>query len=194
MHRIGPVVEWDDANVATLKKMWSAGATASIIAAAIPYASRSAVLGKVSRLKLQPRMDRNARAATQGVERTTVARSPGVPSRSTPFRPPAKEKPSRIASSIFGNFTHAKPEPVAMPTEAPDGKGIPLIELRDNSCRWPKGDPAEPGFLFCGDPTANLKDGRPYCPFHSRKATDRAGTMRSERGSQAAEETARVNF
>lgn len=185
-------VEWDDKNTDTLKTMWARGASASVIAAQIPYCTRSAVLGKVSRLKLQPRRPDNARAATQGIERTTVSKGPPGPPRALGLR---KERPSRIASSIFGSFTHAKPDPQPIPdTDPSDGKGITMIELTKSTCRWPKGSPGEPDFLFCGEAGANLEERRPYCPFHSRIAVDHAGTARSARRSRVSEEQPQQNF
>jgi GcrA cell cycle regulator len=42
-----------------------------------------------------------------------------------------------------------------------------LEALPDRACRWSLGDPAEPGFAFCGAPIA----GRwPYCPAHVAQA------------------------
>ncbi|MGO8952184.1 MAG: GcrA family cell cycle regulator [Rhodomicrobium sp.] len=42
-----------------------------------------------------------------------------------------------------------------------------LASLPDEACRWPLGDPAEPGFAFCGAP----KSGRAsYCRHHLRQA------------------------
>jgi hypothetical protein len=38
-----------------------------------------------------------------------------------------------------------------------------LAELPDRACRWPIGDPAEPGFRFCGAPKVA---GRSYCQHH----------------------------
>jgi hypothetical protein len=42
-----------------------------------------------------------------------------------------------------------------------------LLELTEDTCRWPVGDVGEPGFFFCGQPP--LK-GAPYCGPHCRKA------------------------
>lgn len=39
-----------------------------------------------------------------------------------------------------------------------------LLELEENSCRWPVGEPRQKGFFFCGRPEADLAHGRPYCP------------------------------
>ncbi len=35
------------------------------------------------------------------------------------------------------------------------------------SCLWPIGDPGEPGFHFCGEPSV---PGKPYCDSHCAKA------------------------
>jgi GcrA cell cycle regulator len=42
-----------------------------------------------------------------------------------------------------------------------------LAGLADNSCRWPLGDPAEPGFAFCGAKTSGHKS---YCRDHFAQA------------------------
>jgi len=47
-----------------------------------------------------------------------------------------------------------------------------LEKLPDGACRWSLGDPAEPGFQFCGAPV----DGRsPYCGKHRVQAFHRRG-------------------
>lgn len=48
-----------------------------------------------------------------------------------------------------------------------------LMDLTNATCRWPVGEPTEPEFFFCGDPTADLTLRRPYCPEHD--ARSRAG-------------------
>jgi hypothetical protein len=47
-------------------------------------------------------------------------------------------------------------------------KGVRIYQLTDQSCRWPDGN--DPVQLFCGDPTAELSKGQPYCPYHSGRA------------------------
>jgi len=47
-----------------------------------------------------------------------------------------------------------------VPRPAP-GSRITLLQLNNNTCRWPHGD--EPPFLFCGAPTA----GKTYCAYHT---------------------------
>jgi len=39
--------------------------------------------------------------------------------------------------------------------------------LKENSCRWPIGEPDQPGFGFCG---CRKAEGSPYCEHHSAQA------------------------
>lgn len=43
-----------------------------------------------------------------------------------------------------------------------------LATLKNNECRWPIGDPQQPGFHFCGEPK---KDGQSYCDKHATQAS-----------------------
>lgn len=47
------------------------------------------------------------------------------------------------------------------------GGGIAMVNLRERMCRWPEGDPKEPGFSFCGD---DCVPGLPYCDYHAKQA------------------------
>lgn len=46
-------------------------------------------------------------------------------------------------------------------------KQISLMDLKLSSCRWPMGDPKDPGFHFCG---AQSIPGKPYCAEHTKIA------------------------
>jgi GcrA cell cycle regulator len=46
-----------------------------------------------------------------------------------------------------------------------------LLLLTPTTCRWPIGDPQEPGFRFCM--TKHLP-GSPYCPEHYARAFSRS--------------------
>ena len=49
-------------------------------------------------------------------------------------------------------------------------RGKSLLELSNESCRWPIGDPASDQFHFCGAPGADLEQDVPYCADHMRRA------------------------
>ena len=142
---------WTDERVATLKKLWLDGLSASQIAKQLGGVTRNAVIGKVHRLGL------SGRAA------------PSQPARPA-FKAP---RPARVAAPA--------PAPVAprrAPIDAPVAPSLPSI-LRQESpgsatvltlgahmCKWPIGDPATEGFTFCGK---GSHDG-PYCDAHAQIA------------------------
>jgi GcrA cell cycle regulator len=49
-------------------------------------------------------------------------------------------------------------------------RGKTLLELTNNTCRWPHGRPGTEKFHFCGAPEADLERGIPYCARHMRRA------------------------
>jgi hypothetical protein len=46
---------------------------------------------------------------------------------------------------------------------------VTVQTLRDNTCRWPEGDPGTPAFHFCGRKSASRG---PYCQPHDWIAHD----------------------
>jgi GcrA cell cycle regulator len=49
----------------------------------------------------------------------------------------------------------------------PMNQRLTLLELTDATCKWPIGDPQDPGFFFCGGRAlASL----PYCRHHTQVA------------------------
>jgi GcrA cell cycle regulator len=53
-----------------------------------------------------------------------------------------------------------------------------LLELTEQTCRWPIGDPGHSDFFFCGGQTITAL---PYCAFHSRVAYQPANLRRDRR-------------
>ena len=45
-----------------------------------------------------------------------------------------------------------------------------LMELTNESCRWPVGSPRDDGFFYCGREEADMAQGRPYCPRCAARA------------------------
>jgi len=60
----------------------------------------------------------------------------------------------------------------------PIGQRRTILELTEQTCRWPIGDPGSSEFFFCG---GNTIAGLPYCAYHSRVAYQPAGDRRRDR-------------
>src|SRR5262249_34140964 len=62
--------------------------------------------------------------------------------------------------------------PIYYPTnrndsDIPKEQRVSLLELSEDTCRWPVGDPGHPDFFYCG---AVPLEGRPYCSAHCARA------------------------
>ena len=139
---------WTEDRIAILGQMWADGATAAAIATRLGL-SRSAVLGKIHRLRrgaAMPAVTPNKERATQAsFDATTLA-----------YRPRGRQSAPRSPS---------EPRP-----KESRRRGKTLLELTNDSCRWPHGEPGTPSFFFCGAPDADLESCRPYCARHARLA------------------------
>lgn len=108
-------MSWTDERIATLKKMWEGGATASQIADELGGVSRNAVIGKAHRLGLKSRPSPVKANEPKKAEKKAAAPAP-APKKPAP-RPAAKAPepapapaPSRPAASA-GASTPAQPLP-----------------------------------------------------------------------------------
>lgn len=137
--------EWTEERVAELKRLWlEARLSFSEIAAQIGCYSRNAVIGKAHRLGLRrdqrPPKERKERPGRKKGPRAITIRSPEVPS-----------------AEVFVCKDAGDLEPLH----------LSLINLRQNSCRWPYGDGP---FTFCGHQTVK----QPYCAAHAEIASQRS--------------------
>lgn len=147
-------MNWTDERVELLKKLWSDGLSASQIAAELGGITRNAVIGKVHRLGLSGR----AKSPSAGATR---ARKPRT--RLLRVARPTMRGNTALALAFE---TEYEPEP-EVENVVPIGQRRTILELSEDTCRWPVGDPSNPDFYFCGGkPMASL----PYCAFHSRMA------------------------
>ena len=157
---------WTDAAIETLRQMALEGKSASTIAAVLGAPSRNAVIGKVHRLGLSGR----AKSTSTGAARPRKARAPSM------------LRIGRVA--IRGNtaLAHAyeieEAEPGLIENVIPIGQRRTLLELNEQTCRWPIGDPSAGDFFFCG---GNTVTGLPYCAFHSRVAYQPANDRRRDK-------------
>ena len=161
-------MSWTDERVEQLKKLWADGLSASQIAAELGGITRNAVIGKVHRLGLSGR----AKSSSSGAPRPRKARSPA--------------HMLRIGrGAIRGNtaLAHAydleiEAEPELLDNIIPIGQRRTLLELNEQTCRWPVGDPGSTDFFFCG---GNAIMGLPYCGYHARIAYQPAADRRRDR-------------
>ena len=173
---------WTEERVELLKKLWLEGLSASQIAGVLGEGvTRNAVIGKVHRLKLTGR----AKPASSTPRARTAPRSNGVRRVST-------SSPGRSTSGIAsmmksrsmgggGAQTHGATAlkisedyerevyvaPQVQELFIPVEQRLTLLQLSEDTCKWPIGDPLTPDFYFCGQ---HSEDGKPYCDFHSRRA------------------------
>lgn len=142
---------WTDEAVACLRKEWAAGLTASQIARELWdqtrfSTTRNAVIGKVHRLGLAGRMtpiDKTKRERIARARRRAIKRMPK-------FRAVPVDLPATLAE---------------IKALAPIDPTLDVTRLNAFTCRFPIGDPSEPGFAFCGR-TCSLAG--PYCADHTR--------------------------
>jgi GcrA cell cycle regulator len=159
-------MSWTDERVELLKKLWSDGLSASQIAGELGGITRNAVIGKVHRLGLSGR----AKSSSTGAARPRKARAPSM------------LRIGRVA--IRGNtaLAHAyeveEAEPELIENIIPIGQRRTLLELNEQTCRWPVGDPGAGDFFFCG---GNTVTGLPYCAYHSRVAYQPANDRRRDK-------------
>jgi GcrA cell cycle regulator len=161
-------MSWTDERVETLKKLWADGLSASQIAAELGGITRNAVIGKVHRLGLSGRAKSPSSAAPR------------------PRKPRSASHMLRVSRSLMRGNTalahayeldiEAEPEPID--NVIPLGQRRSLLELTEDTCRWPIGDPGTADFFFCGGAAVTSL---PYCAHHSRIAYQPPNARRDRR-------------
>lgn len=139
-------MSWTEDRVTLLKKLWGEGRTAAEIAKELGGVTRNAVIGKAHRLKLSNRVSPIQQNTKKSVKSAET-----------------KKPPSRTKAVL------KREEDIKI-------IGVSMAELKERMCRWPVGDPREPGFQFCGcDSVAGL----PYCDDHAKIAYQAASRSRA---------------
>jgi GcrA cell cycle regulator len=114
--------------------------------------TRNAVIGRANRIGLEALRSYNSFEEINHAKRVRrVAKERAV--RPAAVKVVALPPPSRI-------------DDAAIPAEQRKS----TMELGRHDCRWPVGDPQEPGFFFCG---AVQRDGSSYCADHHHVAYNR---------------------
>jgi GcrA cell cycle regulator len=146
---------WTTERVDALRQYFAAGLSCGQIAREIGV-TRNAVIGKMNRLGLTRPRELVARQV-----RERPARTPRPMQEIWRARRPAVTDQPRL-------LIEAYPEPPA-PEEIPirNGRGLTLLELGRDGCRWPISVPGADDFCFCGSEPVK---GLPYCVGHARLA------------------------
>lgn len=142
---------WTDERVARLKELWSAGWSASQIAADLGFVTRNAVCGKIDRLGL---------SGIKRSQKVMAARAPVIRRTGDHLA-----RVQRIVQARSAVDAVIRPEPFVVqdiPHVSP--RHIGLMELSDSTCKWPFGDGP---FTFCG---CEVRGSGPYCVPHARIA------------------------
>lgn len=150
---------WTEERIAEMKRRWQDGESASQIAAVLGGTTRMAVLGKLDRLQRK-----EGRPITRA-SRPRCANKPRV--RRSPAASPA--------NPVIAEPLPPEPQPPSLAHKCD------LFALRNDTCRWPLGDPGTQGFGFCGTPEADLAKQRPYCAFHEKLARGKQETLSQQR-------------
>lgn len=151
---------WPDERIDRLRALIGEGLSVSQIAAALGDVSRNAVIGRMNRtgIKSQHKDPRSRHGIPSPRRRhRKSAGNTALRINGKADRPPLEPMQANLSLDAFN---------AAIPEDQP----VTLMELQTWHCRWPLFDGAERSGLYCGDPNADLIEGRPYCKFHTSHA------------------------
>src|SRR5262245_24599367 len=147
-HRVSP---WTKARTRYLRRRWSQGARGRDIAAELGHGITSnAVIAKIHRLGI-----------------ADLSPYVGAPGRR--YVGKSGYRIWRRRGPLSAWVVNAKPyvEDARLDANIPRRRRRALLELTENTCRWPVGDPRSARFFFCG---AQAARNQPYCAEHCARA------------------------
>ena len=117
-------MSWTDERIATLKKMWEGGSTASQIADELGGVSRNAVIGKAHRLglKARPSPVKSAEKKAAPAKKAGAAPKPAVAKKAAPKKAAPAPSPAPVAKPAAATKSETAtpaPSPAAPPINAP---------------------------------------------------------------------------
>lgn len=150
---------WTTEEFEIAKPLWESGWTASAIADRLPGKSRSAVISK---------MHRSGVVSPVGQGRATR-------------RHFARQRGQRVLANQVKRAAERRQALLAKPPPPPPADDVAritnILELKEHHCRWPVGDPLQPGFGYCG---CDKVPGTPYCETHFHRCQDHAAIARQK--------------
>ena len=174
-------MSWTDERVERLKTLWSEGLSASQIATELGAVTRNAVIGKVHRLGLSGRAKPQVQPARP--QAAAPQRVKAAPSRTVAQSSNARviAHPVSVGATALKADTLAEQVLVAAPVveaDPPSFERVTILNLNEQTCKWPVGDPSSDDFHFC----ARRSDvGIPYCAYHARIAYQPVADRRRDR-------------
>lgn len=152
---------WTVVRIETLKSLWSEGKSASEIATALGAGvTRSAVIGKVHRLKL-PARSNPVRAERPSGSRGNAGKDRGLVDAVRKARSKAQPKAAAINHRLA---TLVPVRAVPVPNDLPEWSARRrLLDLGSDDCRYCNGDPLTADHSFCGEP---VRPGTSWCEAH----------------------------
>ncbi len=176
-------MEWSSERIEQLRSLWQNGLSASQIAHNLGGITRNAVIGKAHRLGLTGRPS------------PIKNRPSGISRPRPPLKRPLVEEPVPPSQAIVApppQVIAAAPPPRIEPprpvVDVDSGPGASILTLTDRICKWPIGDPRQPGFHFCGRASS---EGLPYCAEHARRAYQPPARRSSDREDEVSRVTVR---
>lgn len=170
-------MSWTDERVELLRKLWADGLSASRIAHELGSVTRNAVIGKVHRLGLSGRA-KTTTPQPQKAKKPTPARGP------SPVQPRTSQPTSIGATALKADIVPlTRPQAETQPrvyslSDAPLVENGTILQLTEQTCKWPVGDPGTDGFHFC---CRRSETGIPYCGYHARMAYQPVSDRRREK-------------
>ncbi|RNJ63636.1 MAG: GcrA cell cycle regulator [Porphyrobacter sp. IPPAS B-1204] len=128
---------WTDERIATLRKMWEGGSTASEIAAELGGVSRNAVIGKAHRLGLKARP---SPVKANDKKKTAAPVKKPVPAAPSPRAAEPRSEPAERSSAPAEQAERPAPRPAAAPVRADTAgdSAIPSQPIPGPSADLPK--------------------------------------------------------
>jgi len=170
-------LSWTQAQMQDLWQRWSSGAPASQIARDLGLGiSRNAVLAKIRRLRLASRRTHDRRPSARSTIRAISFDA--IPDRLRP-RNPDSDRGQRCSPAWI---IEAKPyvDDAGVDADIPPAQRRSLLELNDQSCKWPVGDPATPDSSIAGHPPTTVG---PIASITACALTGRSGRTNPNGGS-----------
>jgi GcrA cell cycle regulator len=174
-------MSWTDERVELLRQLWLDGKSASQISAALGAGlTRNAVIGKVHRLGLAGRVKASSSSSSAS---SSVPRGPSASRRPSP-RPSSAGGGMRVVrgNTVLAMLSEteldAQPARLDEDVVVPMSLRVTIVELKEEMCRWPLGDPTTAEFRYCG---AHAPGVGPYCAHHGKLAYQPTQDRRRER-------------